>query len=542
MSERFRKEAKRWLKALREHDAQAQQRFERALPKPPPVPHLRAVQHALALEQGCESWSALKEREEHVARAVQGSAALLDELLQAGCVFSGGPLDVPAKWQRAERIRVRHPELARTDLHAAVLCGELETVERLLGEDPSVVHKKAGPQGWEPLLVLCYGRLQLTAAVEIAQRLLDAGADPSSAFITKDEWQLRFCALTGLMGRGEMDVLEHPSANALARLLLERGANPNPSQGLYNTCLHDDELKWLELLSQHGLDASAPIGWDANAEPAPGGLFSYLLVAAAKNVQPKRLHWLLEHGADPNARSTYTGKSAHQTALIAGQPLMAAELERYGARVEPLSGVFAFTAACMQHDAAEAARLLALDLSLSQSSDALVEAVERGNVEALRLLLTLGVDPNKPDRHGRLALHMGCASRTIAELLYSHAADPRARCYGGTATEWAIAHDPELARMHAEHSRELFDAVLSGHVELAAELLSESPERARQRGRDGDTPLHVLPADSGRAEALITLLLANGADANARNDAGHAPAEKLDARGLDEIADLLNTG
>jgi ankyrin repeat protein len=548
--ERLRKEAKHWLKALRANNEQARERIERALQRPVPEPHLRVVQHALAREQGCDSWSALKEREELAARAAVGGDSLLDELLQSGCVFSGGPHDVPTKWRRAERIHARYPELARGNLHAAVLCGELEHVERLLRTNPSRVHEKAGPQCWEPLLVLCYGRLPICAAetsVDIARLLLDAGADPSCAFVTTDDWRLRFCALTGLMGRGEMDVPEHPAADALARLLLQRGADPNASQGLYNTCLHDDELKWLELLSQYGLNASTPINWHAYPEDAAksgsdraGALFSFLLVAAAKSGQHRRLNWLLAHGADPNAHSMYTGLSAYQTALVAGEPLLAETLTRHGAHAQPLSGVFAFAAACMRGDAVEAANVLARDQDVTKVSDVLTEAVERNHLTAVRVLLDLGIDPNQPDRHGRLPLHLACERREIAELLYKHGADPRARCFGGTVTHWAIRRSLELARFHAEHSRELFDAAMSGHVELARELLAEQPELARARDAEGNTPLHVLPPDGERADSLLGLLLARGADPNQRNDAGQTPAEMLDARGFDEIADLLS--
>jgi len=550
-SERLRKEAKRWLKALRAGDEAARVRLERALQRPAsaPEPGLRAVQHALAREQGCESWAELREREELAAWSAAGSKTLIAELLRSGCVFSGGPLDLPSKWRRAERIRARHPELARANLHTAVLCGELEHVERWLRDDPDAVARKAGPQQWEPLLVLCYGRLPneraAQNAVEIARRLLDAGADANSTFVLGDDPATRFSALTGVMGRGEMDVPEHPCADALARLLLERGADPN-GQGLYNTCLQGDELKWLELFARHGLDASAATNWHADRAAAAksgsdraGSLFGYLLVAAAKNGQRARFEWLLAHGADVNARSIYTGLNAYQTALLAGEVELAERLLRQGADAQPLEGVFAFAAACMRGDAAEAARVLALEPAVAQIGDVLTEAVDRRNVAAVRILLELGVDPNRPDRHGRLALHLGCEHRAIAALLLAHGADPRSRCYGGTASGWALERDPEMARFHAEHSRSVFDAVASGHVELVRELLTERPARVSERDPSGDTPLHVLPSDGERAEALIALLRAHGADPAARNGAGQTPGEKLDARGLDEIADLL---
>src|SRR5205085_1353613 len=54
------KEAKRWLKALRENDAEARERIERAYPNVSSHPVLRDVQHALACEYGLENWKELK--------------------------------------------------------------------------------------------------------------------------------------------------------------------------------------------------------------------------------------------------------------------------------------------------------------------------------------------------------------------------------------------------------------------------------------------------------------------------------------------------
>ena len=57
----LRKEAKRWLKAIREGNAEARDRFRRAYPKGAETPVLRDVQQALAREYGQENWNALKQ-------------------------------------------------------------------------------------------------------------------------------------------------------------------------------------------------------------------------------------------------------------------------------------------------------------------------------------------------------------------------------------------------------------------------------------------------------------------------------------------------
>src|SRR2546425_5367748 len=60
--ENLKKEAKRWLKALRANIAEARARFERAFPNALPIPTLRDVQHALAREHGFPGWTELKNR------------------------------------------------------------------------------------------------------------------------------------------------------------------------------------------------------------------------------------------------------------------------------------------------------------------------------------------------------------------------------------------------------------------------------------------------------------------------------------------------
>ena len=62
----IKREAKRWLKALRDNVAEARTRFERALREAPENPTLRDVQHALARELGFSGWTALKNH--HAAR------------------------------------------------------------------------------------------------------------------------------------------------------------------------------------------------------------------------------------------------------------------------------------------------------------------------------------------------------------------------------------------------------------------------------------------------------------------------------------------
>ena len=66
--------------------------------------------------------------------------------------------------------------------------------------------------------------------------------------------------MTGAIGEGEVGLLNlppHENARELLLLLLAAGANPNESQGLYNTHFRPDDA-WLELLLANGLTSTAP--------------------------------------------------------------------------------------------------------------------------------------------------------------------------------------------------------------------------------------------------------------------------------------------
>ena len=78
----LRKEAKRWLKALREQNHTAWTRFRTVLPGAPAQPVLRDVQHALAREHGFENWAAFA-RALDTNLAVQQFDRLAGDLLVA---------------------------------------------------------------------------------------------------------------------------------------------------------------------------------------------------------------------------------------------------------------------------------------------------------------------------------------------------------------------------------------------------------------------------------------------------------------------------
>ncbi len=546
----LRKQARRWLRALQQGDPAARARLTTALPGHGDPPVLREVQQALAREQGFESWAALKEH--HLeGLADVGAEQRLATFLEHACIFTP-PTDFVSKWRRAERIRARNPEVATASIHAAVVCGEVAHVRDQLEADASLVDARGGPQSWPPLLYACFGRLPNERAREgglaIARLLLDAGADARAFFVTPDEWRLRFTALTGAMGQGEMGQPEHPQAEALARLLLERGADPNDGQGLYDTCLVGDETRWFDLLAEHGWSATDLVNWhadpaDAEKSGTPAGLrtFDFLAAHAAGQGQRRRLAWLLERGADPDATSMHDGKAAIVRARLNGDAESVALLRRHGAKDVALEGHDAFVAAVAAGDRAAAEQHVTAHPEYREIAHPLTEAARTGQREIVRLLLELGVDPNRENAHGHRALHQASGDRATAELLLEYGAHPRSRAFGGTPAQWACTGgDFAMGRFFADRSRSLLDACVSGHVALARELVDSDSGALSERTPDGRGPLHLLPADPEVAAPLIELLLDAGADPAEADANGVLPTAALEARGADEVADLLS--
>jgi ankyrin repeat protein len=95
--------------------------------------------------------------------------AVVDRFLELGCadpILANGPAAHAERQHAAMRILNRHSDLARANLHTAVVCGDLEEVNRILKERPDAPAEPGGPlrrrdnpdrqKQWTPLLHLCY--------------------------------------------------------------------------------------------------------------------------------------------------------------------------------------------------------------------------------------------------------------------------------------------------------------------------------------------------------------------------------------------------
>jgi len=534
--ESLRKEAKRWLKALRAGDAKATDRLKAASPKTPPSPGLRDVQHALALEYGVSGWVALKAALAKIGLASPSDADRLDTLLRHG--WSG---DVGA----AERILARHPELARDSLYTAATCGLIGEVEKHLARDPGAATRTGGAMEWTALAYVTYGRLDPENAVPIARMLLAARANPRFSF--NDNWDNPFTLICGAIGLGEQNKPTHRQASELVELLIEAGADAYDRQALYNISVSGDDPDWYERLWQYCERQGVAEAWTA-----PDGGFlgktmlDYLLGNAIGQNHVARAQWLLDHGADAGTTHAYTKEPLHKLAQLSGFHDLTLLLEAHGARPVRLTGIEALIAAALRNDEPAVRAMLVDNSYLIRDPHPLLAAAVHGNVRATALLLAAGADPRGVDGEGISPLHRAvqAGSISVADLLLDAGADVdlREKKWKGTPLGWAVVlRQPHLAERLAPLSRDVRAlASLPAATRLEAVLAAE-PALANHHldTEDAPTPLYCLPDDDEAAAEIAEILLRHGADPNARNGQGQKPAVAARRRGLDDAADLI---
>jgi ankyrin repeat protein len=324
----------------------------------------------------------------------------------------------------------------------------------------------------------------------------------------------RWTTLTGVIGEGEAGRINqppHPRARELAELLLDAGADPNDSQGLYN-CHFSPGNEWLELLLSRGLTVDAPANPD---NPAEESMLNFLLGQAVLAGYSGRVRLLLEHGADASGRDNrYTWKTYVANAVMTGHRDIVDLLVAHGAPTPNLSTADRFRMAVMDGDADEARRLLSEDASLSRQPALLIRLAQSNRLGPARLLLDLGADPNAMTMNGRGALHEAAwaGHREVLELLMARGArlDVRSRAHGGTAVGYAHhAGRLELRDFLLGRSRDVFDLVAFERAERLTSILEEEPALIGKKRDDGATLMRAAE-ETGNAAVIEVVKRAEG--------------------------------
>jgi ankyrin repeat protein len=462
---------------------------------------LADVQHAIAREGGLESWAALK-------RHLLALEPLVEQVKRFLRALHEGDSETVLE------VLERHPDVARTSLHAACVACDPGIVERWLARDPTQATERLGGKGWTP--IECLGAspvavrdaAHMAASVSIAERLLALGADANSGTPAGDDDPQWF--LTALYRASEQ-------GNApLVRLLLERGADPNDGESVYHAA-ERDHRDVLEALLAHGAEISAAHARWTNTPLyfLSGYADDHFRAPAATS----GMRWLLEHGADPNVTSYKTretplhrvtafgrspalaemllahgadprqpradGRTAYELAVRTGNLAVAELLRARGAASATLRPEDEFLGACARGDFEAARRIREHNPELVRSviaaePGAIVRAAHTGNVAAVRALIESGFDLAAELDGAGTALHwvawhgVPAMARLLVEL--GAPIDFRDSRYGSSPIAWA-AHGSRYCREADEEYIAVIDA-----------LLAVKPNREASYNRWGEPP------------------------------------------------------
>ena len=315
----------------------------------------------------------------------------------------------------------RHPEIAAAGLYPALV---LADVERIAGTDPNA---KGGPRNWEPLLYVCFSRIAGNRAAEAARLLLQRGANPN-ATQTDERWpQWPLSCLFAAAGQNN-----NPD---LARALLDAGANPNDGESLYHSTEHAD-LACFRLLLERGASHTNPNVLNHMLDrEEPEGV--RLLLAAGANPKDRNqrgetpLHWavwrgrspeivalLLDAGADLDARRQ-DGRTAYALAALSGQTKTAELLKARGADTA-LSAFDRFVGASVAGEpTADAAIVVA-----PEDQGIITDLAQNHQTQAVGALLAAGFPVDGRSESGETALHWACwkGYADLVKLLLDHGA------------------------------------------------------------------------------------------------------------------------
>jgi ankyrin repeat protein len=434
--EQLKKQAKSLLHAAHHGDDAALRRF-RDLPSfanhsvDPKQLALHDAQSVIAREHGLPSWNALREAVE--ARTLSFDRAV-NEFIRAAAAGAVG---------KAKRLLALHPAIKTADFHTALILGDAAMVERQLRRRPELATEPGGPLHWAPLLYVCHTCMHLDVEpardgfVAVARALLERGANPNDEYHWDWHPELPRTVLWGAL-----ITMRH---TPLATLLLEAGATPTDGVSAH-IAAGSGNIEALELLRRFGMD---PDGVREGVPP-----LVYCMTFADDPSGPR---WLLEHGANPNLAWGPDGEAPLHVAARRWDRATVELVVRHGA--DPMQRR---ADGCTPHTIAEI----------------------YGNHDSASWLLA----------HGATDL-LSPLERFIAAC---------ARADGAAADAMLRAHPGLASELRQDHHRMLHRPAETGNAGVLDTMLARGFDPS-VTDKDGVTPLHRA-AMGGHPEAVRTLL------------------------------------
>ncbi len=405
------------------------------------------------------------------------------------------------------------PGLRTRNFWSALTFGSADVVAAELARDPTAATRPGGPRNLEPILYVCMactgGRDDALDAekARIARLLIANGASPNAFVLHRDGETT--CPLPALYGATGIN-----DSPALARALLEGGADPNDSESVYHAAQHA-HIDSLDVLHEFGMDPGA------RREPWGNTPLYFLLGHAPSDPQfipaLRGIQWLLAHGADPNipsaphgetplhacARGLHTADTAmllvrwgadpnqadargctpFSLAVRSGNAEVAEVLLQNGADESALTPVDCWLGcvACGDEEGAKAVEERepgAQRAAREQSPDALCTAAERGLPESVRLLAEAGFALDVRGSMGGTPLHFACwRGRAAAARVLIRAGAPidiRCAAFGATPLGWAT-HGSKFAGVEGDYAGIVADLLAAGADPALANNQGEPP-------------------------------------------------------------------
>ncbi|MEB3294064.1 MAG: ankyrin repeat domain-containing protein [Synechococcales bacterium] len=330
-------------------------------------------------------------------------------------------------------------------------------------------------------------------SLQDVQALLDAGANLNS-----EDFQL-VNTLELAMKRDSWKLTRDEVSLSMLKLLLEKGANPNPpNYSPLRVAIEKNSLKMVELLLTHGADPNSKIDTYSSSP----------LSIAIQTSSPEIVRLLIEKGANVNARddgqiSTEPGTLPIEYASTRSSPEIINLLIQQGAEIR---------------------------LAPSYGHPIWRQAAAKGSRETLKLLLAKGIDINETDQDGNSLLHVVARTGSLENIqfLLAKGANIHAKNKEGkTVLHWSATSNSleamklliaKGAELDVSDNSLLLAAVSSGSEQIVQFLL-EKGANVNGVSRSGETALHAA-IGSSNSPKLIALLLDKGANINAKNSEG----------------------